>query len=190
MSMESISSTKSGLPSAAPAIRALTSLASSASPTRFAISCVHSSSESGSSRIDVAFSLPPPQPGRASSSSGRARQTSRIGTSARPVGEVLDEVEERRLAPVDVVEDDDEGPPAVRVPRRTCERRRSLIDAASGLDKPDHVGHPLGDELGVVLVPRGARRAATAPARASRSSSSPATSLIASSSGQYVMPSP
>ena len=41
----------------------------------------HSSVESGSSAIAVALSLPPPQAGRTSSSSGRAMQASRIGAS-------------------------------------------------------------------------------------------------------------
>ena len=77
-------------------------------PTRFSIRRPHSSSESGSSRTEVAFSLPPPQPGRMSSSSGRARQIEQDRGAARPVGEVLDEIEERRLGPVDVVEDENE----------------------------------------------------------------------------------
>ena len=65
---------------------------------------VGSPAESGSSSTVVAFSLPPPQSGRRSSSSGRAMQSSRIGASRLKVGDVLDEIEERLLAPVDVVE--------------------------------------------------------------------------------------
>ena len=57
----------------------------------------------------VAFGFPPPQPGRRSRSSGLARHSSRSGRRA-PVGQVLDEIEERRLAPVHVVEDDDHRP--------------------------------------------------------------------------------
>ncbi len=45
------------------------------------MSTAHSSSERGSSEIDVAFNFPPPQSGRASSSSGRAMHASRIGAS-------------------------------------------------------------------------------------------------------------
>ena len=48
---------------------------------RSPISSADSSRVSGSSRIDVAFSLPPPQPGRPSRSSGRARQTISTGAS-------------------------------------------------------------------------------------------------------------
>ena len=68
----------------------------------------------------VAFSLPPPQPARRSSSSGRAMQSSRIGASRREIGDVLDEVEERRLAPVEVVEHDHERRSRARPPRAAC----------------------------------------------------------------------
>ena len=47
----------------------------------------------------VAFTLPPAQPGRRSSSSGRAMQRSRIGASAAEVGHVLDQVEEASARP-------------------------------------------------------------------------------------------
>ena len=45
------------------------------------MSSAHSSAPSGSSRSDVAFILPPPQPGRTSSSSVRATQRRKIGAS-------------------------------------------------------------------------------------------------------------
>ena len=45
------------------------------------INCEVSSALSGSRRIEVAFSLPPPHPGRASSSSGRAMHSTTIGAS-------------------------------------------------------------------------------------------------------------
>ena len=178
-SMPSISSTKRGLPSAASVIRARTDSSSDA-PSRCSIRRSASASPSGSSSTDVALSFPPAQPGRASRSSGRARQTSRIGGLARPVGDVLDQVEERWLGPVDVVEDDDEAlavgasastagvpprrsPPVVRAPRR-------LPSAGWGapvesLERP----------------------------RASSSSSSsprPGSSRTISPIGQYVIPSP
>ena len=50
-------------------------------PSRFVDELADSSSPSGSSRTDVAFSLPPPHPGRASSSSVRATQRRKIGAS-------------------------------------------------------------------------------------------------------------
>ena len=49
-----------------------------------------------------------PTRGRSSSNSGRATQTSSTGASLDPVAIVVDEVEECRLSPVNVVEDDDE----------------------------------------------------------------------------------
>ena len=58
----------------------------------------------------VALGLGAVHVGRVSNRSGRAVHRRRRGTSCDERGEVLDEVEERRLRPVDVVEDDDEGP--------------------------------------------------------------------------------
>ncbi len=77
----SISSTKSGLPAEAVVIRSRSSASSGASATRRSMSCAHSSAPSGSSRSDVAFIFPPPQPGRTSSSSVRAMQRRKIGAS-------------------------------------------------------------------------------------------------------------
>ena len=76
-----ISSTKSGLPSAASRMRARSAGSRRTSPTRSLISMSASSSESGSSRRFVAFTLPPPQPGRRSSNSGLAIQTMSKGAS-------------------------------------------------------------------------------------------------------------
>ena len=63
---------------------------------------------SGASESVGAFSLPPPQPGRRSSSSGRAVQTTSSGTSVDPVDEVVDEVEQAVVRPVEVLEDEHE----------------------------------------------------------------------------------
>ena len=67
------------------------------------------------------------QPARRSSSSGRAMQSSRIGAPAAPVGDVLDEVEERRLGPVQVVPDDDERPLVRGLLERLAHRPRDLV---------------------------------------------------------------
>ena len=64
--------------------------------------------ESGESESVVAFGLPPPQPGRRASSSGRAVPTTRSGTPRRPVDEVVDEVEQAVVGPVQVLEDEHE----------------------------------------------------------------------------------
>ena len=103
-----ISSTKSGLPSAAARIRVRTSSAST--PPCTAISSPHSSADSGSSRIVVAFSLPPPQPGPLVEQLRPCDAEDEDRCAAREVGDVVDEVEERLLAPLDVVEEDDERP--------------------------------------------------------------------------------
>ena len=104
----SISSMKSGLPSAACRIRRRAIVWRGPRRPRAARSdSSQSSPDSASSRIVVAFSLPPPQPGRSSSSSGRATQSREDRRIPRPVGDVLDQVEEDRLGPLDVVEDHD-----------------------------------------------------------------------------------
>ena len=77
----SISSTYSGLPADATVIRSRRSPVSGASATSSSMSAEHSSGASGSSRRDVALSLPPAQPGRTSSSSVRAMQSRKIGAS-------------------------------------------------------------------------------------------------------------
>ena len=53
----------------------------SRSPSRLSIRIAHSAFPSGSSRSEVAFSLPPPQSGRTSSNSLRATQSMKIGAS-------------------------------------------------------------------------------------------------------------
>ncbi len=61
---------------------------------------------SGSSPMAAAFVLPPPHPGRVSSSSGRARQSNSSPSSA--VRDILDDVEGPGVGPVDVLDDEDE----------------------------------------------------------------------------------
>src|SRR5919106_936061 len=77
----SICSTKSGLPSAASAIRVRVSAERRSAATSSSTRRYDSSAESGSSSTVVAFSFPPPHAGRASSSSGRDRQRRRMGAS-------------------------------------------------------------------------------------------------------------
>ena len=89
------------------------------------ISVAVSAPLSGSRAMRVAFVFPVIQPRRCSSSSGRARQTSSAGSRLDPVDKVLEQVEERRLAPLDVVEDDDEGATGCRGARGASERPRT-----------------------------------------------------------------
>ena len=72
--------------------------------------------------------------------------------SPRPVCEVLDEVEERLLAPVYVVEDDDKWPAGRQSFEEHANGVEAFFDARSGFGQADHASHPLGDEVGVVLT--------------------------------------
>jgi hypothetical protein len=79
MSMRSVCSTNSGLPSATSAIRARASPANSAPPTRPWISPSICAAVSGCSVISVALSLGVTHSGRTSRSSGRARHRKSTG---------------------------------------------------------------------------------------------------------------
>ena len=81
ISIEIISSTNSGFPSAAVWTRANASGVDVPPPSSPSTSCADSLSDSGSRKMAVALCLPPPHAGRASSRSGRAIATSRIGAS-------------------------------------------------------------------------------------------------------------
>ena len=81
-----------------------TSSSATGTPRRFAISVGPLFLRERIERTDDALSFPPPHAGRASNRSGRAMHTSRIGDAARPVRDVIEQVEERGLTPVDVVE--------------------------------------------------------------------------------------
>ena len=97
LAIPSISAMKSGLPPAAAAI-----LAPSSSTTPRPIKLVASSASSGSSRIVTG------QVGRPSSNSGRAMHNSSSEAPLESSADMLDQVEERLLAPLNVVEQDDE----------------------------------------------------------------------------------
>ena len=135
-----------GLPSAAAAMRARVSGASSLPSRRSSMSSLASSSDSGSSSSVTAFSLPPPQPGRSSSKSGLARQTSRMRRVTREVGDVVDEVEERRLGPVQVVEHDHERLRLREVLEQLPRGPRDLVRTRAG---GHGAGEPLRDRLRV-----------------------------------------
>ena len=80
-------------------------------------------------------------------------QTSRIGKSRENFGDVLDQVEERRLGPVEVVHHDDERP-------RSRERLEQPADGPEGLlarrssraAEPERIDHALDDQLGLLLA--------------------------------------
>ena len=109
MSIASISSTKSGLPSAASVIRDRTSSARPARPRRFSHELgglvVVQPLQQDRCRVELAAA-----PAGAVVEKFRASEAHEQDRRVpRPVGNVLDEIEEGRLAPLQVVEDDDEG---------------------------------------------------------------------------------
>ena len=111
-SMRIVSSTKSGLPSvrssaSAGSVAGTSPDAPASCASSFSTSCSLSSSESGSSSIAVERTRPPPQPGRIVEQLG-TREADDQERRPHEVGQMLDEVEQRRLRPVDVLEEEDE----------------------------------------------------------------------------------
>ena len=94
-------------------------------PRRACRSVAVSSSESGASRIVDELTLPPPQPGRRVEELGAGGADDEQRHPARPVHEVVDEVEQRVVGPVQVFEDEDERPLARRSPPGSGARRRT-----------------------------------------------------------------
>src|SRR5919108_86718 len=68
----------------------------------------------------------------------------------RPVGDVLDEVEEGRLAPLEVVEDEHQRSPARRRLKQPAHGREGLLRAARGLRQTDQAGDTLADRPRIV----------------------------------------
>ena len=105
---------------------------------------------------------------RRSSSSGRAAQTSSSGTSRRPAGEVLDEVEQRLLGPLHVVEHEHERPAARERLEQLADRPERLLARRRARPQAERAGEPLLDLAAVVL-------AASSAAQAWRAASSAAS---------------
>ena len=135
-----------------------------------------SSGLSGSSRIEVAFSLPPPQPARIVEQLGPRHAEQDDRRVAREVRHVLDQVEEGRLRPLEVVEHDHERRRRASASnsRRTAQKIFSLVPAR--VAEADRLGQHVGDQVGLrlpgqlrrhrVARPRG--RAAPRPPRRGR----------------------
>ena len=100
-------SRKSGLPSASSTICAAVCAPSSAAPA-LSTSSRASAFESASETTSDLFGCGVTQAGRVSTNSGRVLQTSRIGCAARERDQVLEQVEQGRLGPVDVLDDQHE----------------------------------------------------------------------------------
>ena len=71
---------------------------------------------------------------------------------------MLDEVEERGFAPVDVIEDDDQGARPSERREQLSHTSERLLDAAGDLHEPDRVGYPMGGELGARPLTEGLRQ--------------------------------
>ena len=82
-------------------------------------------SASGGERDRSAFGFPPPQPARRSSSSGRAVASDEQRHVAHPVDELVDEVEQRVVGPVQILEHEHRRAAARPAPRRSAARRRT-----------------------------------------------------------------
>ena len=170
-SIASISSTKSGFP---PAARRIASAASGVEragevPDEHA----RLARPSGASRI----AAPPPHAGRISGSSVPREAADENRRVPAPAGDVLDEVEERRLAPLDVVEHEHDRPlPGERLeqaPHRPVDLLAPRAAARRG--RPPRASG------------RGRRRR---PPRRSSSARRGRAGATISTSGQYVIPLP
>ena len=152
ISIASVSSTNSGLPSAVSTI-ALGELGRAARPRRGGSRSRSAawSSVSGSSDTVAAFSLPPPQAGRDVEQVGARHAQEQDRRAARPVGDVLDEVEERGLAPVDVVEHEHERALARRGLEEPPDRPEGLLARRPASATPISCDDVPADEL-LVLV--------------------------------------
>ena len=83
------------------------------------------------------------QSGRVSSSSGRARQSTSSGASPTSAGSAREQVEQRRLGPVDVVDQHDERPLRPRPPARNAAiASASLVGGRRALGEPEQLRDP------------------------------------------------
>ena len=107
----------------------------------------------------------------------------------RPVREVLDEIEEGRFAPVDVVEDHHEWLMGGQELEKPADGSEAFLDASGRFRQADDVGYLSSHDACVVRFDDelATRDCASSGAPAS---SRPATSFTASSTGQNVIPSP
>ena len=146
--LRTISSRKNGLPSARATRSARSRSGRASTPIRKPTSRSASPAASGSSATPVTLRRPPPHVGRRSVSSGRAVQR-RISAPRAALDEVLEQVEQGPVGPVDVLDDDGDG----RLPRQAREERApgrvrlrlnlgriELGEAMRRILQPDRVG--------------------------------------------------
>ena len=106
---------------------------------------------------------------------------------ARPLDEVLDEVEERRLPPVDVVEHDHERP-RLRQPLEHAAHAPEGLLGRSRRDSPEHAERTLDDRARDRLRRGAAPSASRAPLRCRRPRRCPAAERSTSATGANVIP--
>ena len=123
---------------------------------------------SGSSRTEVALNLPPPQLGPVVEELGSREANEQNRRVPRPVGDVLDEIEECRLAPLEVVEDDDERPLARLRLEQLAHGPEGLLGRPGALDEADRRRDSLCDQLCILLPARRCGIAETSPRRRAR----------------------
>ena len=108
---------------------------------------------------------------------------------ADPVGEVLDQLEQRLLRPVDVLEDEHERLRVGELAGPLARGPGDLLLAALGLDRLEHARGE-AEQVGDGLVLAADAQLLDAPPAAGSSSVIPAATFTISASGQYVIPSP
>ena len=106
---------------------------------------------SASRRIDDAFSRPPAHSGRVSRSSG-SREAEQQDRRSRELGNVLDEVEERRRRPVQVLEHEDDRPLSRERLEQPASGPGRLLDGARRRRFARRRSDPRRDELAVPLA--------------------------------------
>ena len=81
---------------------------------------------------------------------GQAQQEHRC--VARPVGDVLDQIQERGLGPVDIVEDDDQRRAASDVLEEPPDRPQRLVGRAGHVGEPDRLGDTIEDPSSLLVT--------------------------------------
>ena len=106
------------------------------------------------------------------------------GGAAAVVGHVLDQVEQARLGPVEVVEHHHQRPPPGQQLQQPPERPGRLLGRAGGGLEPDQLGDPAGDVLAVAPPASSSRRSLALASAGASVSAMPAAWRTISATGQ------
>ena len=187
-SILTVSSTNSGFPSVF-SRRTVRSPSGSAAPsTSASTSSAVSESGSGPSSIVIERRRPPPQPGPRVEELGAREADDEHRCVVDAVGEVLDEVEERLLRPVDVLEAEHDGL-RLREARRPLVRSPGDLLAAAGPETLSSTPDARPSRSATASLVHASRSFSIASSGES-SSEIPAAACTISASGRYAMPSP